>query len=1276
MEKRCSECPEPRLAQSLCTFCNKWLCYQCTDLHLHQRPTATSHFPDLHQHPSPTTAGSPQCVDLHQGPGSTGPAEPGRHPSPPGPASCLRSLPTCPSHRQEPLELFCQSCDLLCCSSCHLSAHKNHRLLHVGKALQEQQWLFESLLAQVEEKRSKVENTAKQIEDRLHGVKITQRKAENQIKMAKMIMMNELNKRANLLIEQVEKISEDFQRRLEDQLQGAIETCGQLDHVQNFVTWATAHHRRNPLLFSRELISVQMQRLLEPLLHPDSWAPVKIKFNWDASYWTKQMSSLGQLTVEGGLRPYPEGVACPSILRPQPIPCMTLPTGCHGGGREQGCAYQSCCQPQLCCLHCVPPQPRLGKSQREASGPYMARCTAPAAPTSTSIHQPLQKSWGPESPPATRQCPLPLPSAPATTRDPPLLQISPGRGSPAHSPPALSQPPKPPKPQPQVEQLLSTQAKADGSRPSPGQRQPPGGQPALDHQGMTEESQAQTPGEELQTHVPVDGRVVLSEGQELERREPQFQSSPSGKPRARLQAEQQGPPRPQLPSLQPRDGRRSTSLEMSVTTQGEGADAETHSRPSFNSSSVCGRRKSRSQSIPPELAALSTNPTTDRPKGPAHSLATGAGERGLTVADQYGCLETRQRRVSDGVIRSVAGETSLTTATSMVQSMTRQSSLTSYKTEPDNVYCYANEDAPCEVKVSRQSQDKSEKDPGNLKLPVVCLERLKILVSRLPTKGRRQSDPLPASGVERNGTGPQQQGPCRADEGTEGASRGSGITRPTLSLTTPPYTESLVPSQPVSPMAIGHLRDHGKHSPPKQLPLLTASAYPNAIEQYSAADLDSDSEPRSVSETEPESEPDPGSYLQPESDPPPESLSEVELESMAEEESEAPVESEPCGELDAAGESELSVEYLAGPESDLGVESLSAEEVDADGESDESDVQPHSDSNFQPEPSPESDSDMQSDQAPESHGSTESGPELEMDPEEDTFDEPRPLRSDQEGESPPGPAQRAMLMANPGPLRGCEGEEEEEDKEEEEVVGEQLSGEGQVEMESEDFCAVCLIGGELLCCDRCPKVFHLSCHVPALLSFPTGDWVCTLCRDVLQPEVEYHCENQAMSGEQGLSPCDQRKCERLTLLIFSNMLSAPFHEPVSPLARHYYQIIKRPMDLSVIRAKLNKRSTRHYYLPEEFVADVCLMFRNCAKFNYPDSEVAQAGHSLEAFFSARLRAAYPGRAFPLLQDESDSDEYDEVHRTADGGFPWPERREQSHRKRKRRHSSNSRRHHV
>lgn len=40
------------------------------------------------------------------------------------------------------------------------------------------------------------------------------------------------------------------------------------------------------------------------------------------------------------------------------------------------------------------------------------------------------------------------------------------------------------------------------------------------------------------------------------------------------------------------------------------------------------------------------------------------------------------------------------------------------------------------------------KDSGRMRVPIVCLERLKILVSQLPPHGRRQSDPLPASGTE------------------------------------------------------------------------------------------------------------------------------------------------------------------------------------------------------------------------------------------------------------------------------------------------------------------------------------------------------------------------------------------------------------------------------------------------------------------------------------------------------------------------------------------------
>ncbi|XP_031721082.1 E3 ubiquitin-protein ligase TRIM33-like isoform X1 [Anarrhichthys ocellatus] len=202
-------------------------------------------------------------------------------------------------------------------------------------------------------------------------------------------------------------------------------------------------------------------------------------------------------------------------------------------------------------------------------------------------------------------------------------------------------------------------------------------------------------------------------------------------------------------------------------------------------------------------------------------------------------------------------------------------------------------------------------------------------------------------------------------------------------------------------------------------------------------------------------------------------------------------------------------------------------------------------------------------------------------------------------------------------------------------------GSGAKETESEDFCATCRNGGDLLCCDLCPKVYHLACHIPPLISFPLGDWVCTLCRTDQEPVATYDCENKHSCGgvkaPYTLSNQDQRRCEKLTLLLYCHTLSAPFHEPVSILARNYYQIIKRPIDLSVIRRKLDKSNTLHYFTAEQFVDDVLLMFKNCSMFNYPDSEVAQAGRSLELFFVSQLMEIFPDRTFPTTsQDRTDN----------------------------------------
>uniref|UniRef100_A0A8C9WN74 E3 ubiquitin-protein ligase TRIM33 n=1 Tax=Scleropages formosus TaxID=113540 RepID=A0A8C9WN74_SCLFO len=232
---------------------------------------------------------------------------------------------------------------------------------------------------------------------------------------------------------------------------------------------------------------------------------------------------------------------------------------------------------------------------------------------------------------------------------------------------------------------------------------------------------------------------------------------------------------------------------------------------------------------------------------------------------------------------------------------------------------------------------------------------------------------------------------------------------------------------------------------------------------------------------------------------------------------------------------------------------------------------------------------------------------------------------------------------------------------------------------NEDWCAVCQNGGELLCCDRCPKVFHITCHIPTLNCSPSGEWMCTFCRNITKPEMEYNCDDQQTSDkdktEQGLTPEDQRRCERLLLYIFCHDLSVEFQDPVPASVPNYYKIIKQPMDLNTVKRKLRLCHPQHYKSPQEFVCDVRLVFSNCAKYNemsriiqvydeekqinvQADSEVAEAGKAVSLYFEERLKELYPDQSFPLLTDEEPrgADEDEDVTEDSEDDVVQPKRK--------------------
>ncbi|NXB65609.1 TRI66 protein, partial [Struthidea cinerea] len=190
---------------------------------------------------------------------------------------------------------------------------------------------------------------------RLLEVKHLYKKVENQIKMAKMVLMNEIDKRTNILLEQLEKITSERKQRLEQQLQGVVVLGRQVEHVQNFISWAVCSKKNIPFLFSKELIVFQIQRLLETNCNTEMGPPLKIRFTWDPSYWTKQLSNLGGFTMEGGHISHPDVLLCgniqglqSSLYHGHPSPASQL----ESSQPHQFPAALQCSAP-LCCSHCL-----------------------------------------------------------------------------------------------------------------------------------------------------------------------------------------------------------------------------------------------------------------------------------------------------------------------------------------------------------------------------------------------------------------------------------------------------------------------------------------------------------------------------------------------------------------------------------------------------------------------------------------------------------------------------------------------------------------------------------------------------------------------------------------------------------------------------------------------------------------------------------------------------------------------------------------------------------
>eukprot|EP00062_Callorhinchus_milii_P003662 gi/632941207/ref/XP_007885740.1/ PREDICTED: tripartite motif-containing protein 66 [Callorhinchus milii] len=1125
MENFCSDCEEKKQAFSFCSDCTKWLCNTC--LVEHVRGKETKHHMLSAQENTTGDGSDSDEFPLY-----------------------------CPLHNKQPLKLFCETCDMLACWNCQLTQHKEHSFKYLDDALQNQKNVLEELTVKVEEKKVSIQNSAKQVQDRLNEVKQMQKKVENQIRMAKMIVINELNKRVNVLMDQLERVTNERSRKLDHQLQAVVGVCRHLEHVLNFINWAVSKKNSIPFLFSKELILFQTRRLLETQCNVDL-GPSKIQFRWDSATWSKQLSNLGHLSAD---RENPVYQECQPLFHPGPGPCDLTS---HGHALQPSLLRQTPVQQQysVCGSHYLNVHPV--QREREAANcaqhpPHLPEHLQHQLQLHYSgLHQSISQPVALQGPPGLQRWHT---VAPHPGREHGALALG------EHVPPMLyavqAQVHMAPAQQPKQQRVLQPQAQPPKQPLLPLQLQRPPGKLCQAQAGKRPKQPSPPPqppcreereGSLAEQHSP---EVKQQEQRDLDRmpvslqelleqrsnsRAPQHGERVTGAQRNCPVRQQEATMEPQLPREAASDHSRHLRLEQPRETQRVSPLAvadrvalpDSHSAEEEHGLTCLGQGDIPLQSLELKVPHRADGePVSHSKAASARLLPSCPVKKGRIKRSASGSFKRTSPREED-----IAVDTNPVSSSACPTEGLPAEKL-DVNWEPSNTV-YKSEETGSTSPTDSLGSKRNPAEENGFKEPMNLSVNLSCKLSLLSPGSVSSTPPLDSTPVSEDGDMPDP-----------GVSDSHDVPSDSPESPRPPDNQNT--RAPAEAVKVPYVRLERLHiCAPVTGPLPVFKVQPDANEEEGNFVITME---KQTSET-PEKNISLDNPLTPPNSNPPPPLKDTE---------------------------DLAATPALLPSKDC-----------------------------PPQP-----------------------------PDKKHFD-------GSESGTPPRMAPAVL---------------------------------GGLAFENEDWCAVCLNGGELLCCDRCPKVYHLGCHVPALLSFPMGEWLCMLCRSVVMPEVDYDCENTRHINEQrgkrtlqGLSISDQRKCEKLTLYLHCHQLSMPFHEPVSPLARHYYQIIKRPMDLSTIRAKLQKKNSLHYYTPEEFVSDVRLMFMNCAKFNYADSEVAQAGKSLELYFEEKLKDVYVNLSV-TAQEDSDFEEIDNLNGSVTvNGFTWPsEEKESVKRKRRRRYGASHR----
>ncbi|KAJ1561461.1 hypothetical protein HK096_004634, partial [Nowakowskiella sp. JEL0078] len=142
--------------------------------------------------------------------------------------------------------------------------------------------------------------------------------------------------------------------------------------------------------------------------------------------------------------------------------------------------------------------------------------------------------------------------------------------------------------------------------------------------------------------------------------------------------------------------------------------------------------------------------------------------------------------------------------------------------------------------------------------------------------------------------------------------------------------------------------------------------------------------------------------------------------------------------------------------------------------------------------------------------------------------------------------------------------------------------------------------------------------------------------EVKEPTPTPHIPVVTLSNKSVMSASETKKCKSVLKIVQKHPVAGWFLEPVDPVLHGlptYFEIVKKPMDLSTVKSKLERGL---YSSPKDFESDMQLVFENAMLFNYPDSAVYKDTIVVKKFFQEEFQKEFRPQSLssqiPVIQN--------------------------------------------